>query len=80
MLTYVLPQQRLVDFNPAVEKTLTREFKSRNMDRLDTWHAWAIAVDPGHQGFGRTPLLYIIHSMIIQTSYWTGRLLFHALP
>ncbi|EJF56518.1 hypothetical protein DICSQDRAFT_141221 [Dichomitus squalens LYAD-421 SS1] len=50
--------KRLIEFTPAVEKTLKREFKSRKVDRLDTWHVWAIAVDPEHQGAGYSSMLF----------------------
>ncbi|TBU42604.1 hypothetical protein BD309DRAFT_991583 [Dichomitus squalens] len=50
--------KRLVAFTPVVEKTLKREFKNRKIDRFDTWHVWAIAVDPEHQGAGYSSMLF----------------------
>ncbi|KAK0185250.1 hypothetical protein F5146DRAFT_200286 [Armillaria mellea] len=39
-----------LDFTPSVERALSKAFKARNMDRLDSWHLLAIVVDPDWQG------------------------------
>ncbi|KAG7441824.1 uncharacterized protein BT62DRAFT_907256 [Guyanagaster necrorhizus] len=46
-----------VDFTPQVEKTLLRAYKARNLDRLDSWHLFEVAVDPDWQGKGMSSLL-----------------------
>ncbi|KAK0450580.1 uncharacterized protein EV420DRAFT_741197 [Desarmillaria tabescens] len=47
----------LLDFVPPVEKALSKAFKARNLDRLDSWHLLAIAVDPDWQGKGVSSVL-----------------------
>ncbi|KAK0436532.1 hypothetical protein EV421DRAFT_1831077 [Armillaria borealis] len=46
-----------LDFTPPVEKALSKAFKARNMDRLDSWHLLAIVVDPDWQGKGVSSVL-----------------------
>ncbi|KAK0479571.1 hypothetical protein IW261DRAFT_1336365 [Armillaria novae-zelandiae] len=41
-----------LDFTPSVEKALSKAFKARSMDRLDSCHLLAIVVDPDWQGKG----------------------------
>ena len=46
-------QQRvLLDFTPAVEGSLEKSFKSRGLDRMDSWHLFEMVVDPVYQGQG----------------------------
>uniref|UniRef100_A0A0W0GDI3 N-acetyltransferase domain-containing protein n=1 Tax=Moniliophthora roreri TaxID=221103 RepID=A0A0W0GDI3_MONRR len=40
------------EFTPAVEKSLDKAFKSRSLERLDSWHLLSLAVDPSHEGKG----------------------------
>ena len=43
--------QRLAgDYTSAMERRFETEFKARGLDRLDSWHIFAIAVDPPYQG------------------------------
>ena len=35
-----------------MERRFELEFKARDLDRLDSWHIFAIAVDPPYQGLG----------------------------
>ncbi|KAG7451786.1 uncharacterized protein BT62DRAFT_999484 [Guyanagaster necrorhizus] len=35
-----------LDYTSPVEKTISKAFKGRNMDRLDSWHLMGIVVDP----------------------------------
>ncbi|PBL03947.1 hypothetical protein ARMGADRAFT_910758 [Armillaria gallica] len=46
-----------VDFTPHVEESLHKSFKSRNLDRLDSWHLLEIVVDPSHALLGFCSLL-----------------------
>ncbi|SJK99783.1 uncharacterized protein ARMOST_03094 [Armillaria ostoyae] len=46
-----------VDFTPHVEESLQKSFKSRNLDRLDSWHLLEMAVDPEWEGNGFCSLL-----------------------
>ncbi|KAK0193529.1 hypothetical protein F5146DRAFT_1031105 [Armillaria mellea] len=46
-----------VDFTPHVEESLHKSFKSRNLDRLDSWHLLEIVVDPDWEGKGFCSLL-----------------------
>lgn len=46
-----------IDFTPHVEESLHKSFKSRNLDRLDSWHLLEIAVDPDWEGKGLCSLL-----------------------
>ncbi|KAI0788120.1 hypothetical protein C8Q74DRAFT_1411002 [Fomes fomentarius] len=47
----------LLDFSPAVERTLEKSFKARGLDRRDSWHLLQMVVDPLHQGKGISTLL-----------------------
>ncbi|KAK7033657.1 hypothetical protein VNI00_012657 [Paramarasmius palmivorus] len=47
----------LNDFNPYVEATLDRAFKSRSLDRLDSWHLLEMGVDPPYEGKGLCSLM-----------------------
>ena len=42
----------IFEFGPAVEKTLEHAFKSRGLDRLDSWHLLELVTDPAHEGKG----------------------------
>jgi len=42
----------LLEFSPAVEKSVQKAFKSRNLDRLDSWHLLEMVVDPPYEGKG----------------------------
>ena len=56
----ILPTQRVIFvFSPAVEKTLEHAFKSRGLDRLDSWHLLEIATDPIYEGRGTIIPLHI---------------------
>ncbi|SJK99788.1 uncharacterized protein ARMOST_03099 [Armillaria ostoyae] len=46
-----------VDFTPHVEESLHKSFKSRNLDRLDSWHLLETVVDPDWEGKGFCSLL-----------------------
>ena len=51
MFTATLTEmQRLAEYAPIAEGILAREFAARARDRLDSWHLFAIAVDPSQQG------------------------------
>ena len=43
----------ILDFTPAVEHALETAFKSRGLDRLDSWYLFEMVVDPNHQGKGQ---------------------------
>ena len=45
-------QRVLVDFSPAVERTLENAFQSRGKDRADSWHLLEMVVDPEYEGKG----------------------------
>ncbi|KAK0450579.1 uncharacterized protein EV420DRAFT_1646498 [Desarmillaria tabescens] len=47
----------VLDFVPPVEKALSKAFKARNLDRLDSWYLLEIVVDPDWQGKGVSSLL-----------------------
>ncbi|KAK0209274.1 hypothetical protein DFS33DRAFT_521711 [Desarmillaria ectypa] len=46
-----------LDFTPPVEKAVSKAFKARSMDRLDSWHLLEIVVDPDWQGKGVSSVL-----------------------
>ncbi|KAK0470082.1 uncharacterized protein EV420DRAFT_1663136 [Desarmillaria tabescens] len=46
-----------VNFTPHVEESLHKSFKSRNLDRLDSWHLLEMVVDPDWEGKGFCSLL-----------------------
>ena len=46
------PQRLVGDYTSAMEQRFEIEFKARGLDRLDSWHIFAIAVDPPYQGLG----------------------------
>ncbi|PIL32212.1 hypothetical protein GSI_05457 [Ganoderma sinense ZZ0214-1] len=48
----------LGDYTAAVERTLTKEFKARHLDRLDSWHLFEIAIEPSYQGSGYSTMLF----------------------
>ncbi|PIL32200.1 hypothetical protein GSI_05445 [Ganoderma sinense ZZ0214-1] len=50
-------KRMLVDFTPAVERSLAKSFKARGLDRQDSWYLFEIVVDPVHQGKGYTTML-----------------------
>ncbi|KIJ47291.1 hypothetical protein M422DRAFT_226420 [Sphaerobolus stellatus SS14] len=43
-----------MDFSLAVEKSLEKGFKARNLDRLDSWHLLEMAVGPPYEGKGHS--------------------------
>ncbi|KAK0235606.1 hypothetical protein EDD85DRAFT_771483 [Armillaria nabsnona] len=43
-----------VDFTPHVEESLHKSFKSRNLDRLNSWHLLEMVVDPDWEGKGKS--------------------------
>lgn len=47
-------QRVVIDLSSAVERSLHKGFKARNMDRLDSWHLLAVTVDPPYQGKGKS--------------------------
>ncbi|KAK0222528.1 hypothetical protein EDD85DRAFT_258835 [Armillaria nabsnona] len=46
-----------LDFTPPVEKTLSKAFEARNMDRHDSWRLLLFVVDPDWQGKGVSSVL-----------------------
>ncbi|KAM5544636.1 hypothetical protein V8D89_001534 [Ganoderma adspersum] len=51
-------KKRLAEYAPFAEGVLAREFAARARDRLNSWHVFAIAVDPAHQGSGYSSMLF----------------------
>ncbi|KAI0685985.1 hypothetical protein C8T65DRAFT_712458 [Cerioporus squamosus] len=47
----------LLEFSPAVERSLEKSFKAHERERLDSWHLLAVVVDPNHQGKGYSTML-----------------------
>ncbi len=59
-----LQQRFFVDFTPHVEESLHKSFKSRNLDRLDSWHLLEMVVDPDWEGKGKSycrQVLYLVN-------------------
>ncbi|KAF7793537.1 hypothetical protein EIP86_004651 [Pleurotus ostreatoroseus] len=50
-------QRVLLDFSPAVERSLVKSFKAHDMDRVDSWHLLEMVVDPEHEGKGLCGLM-----------------------